>query len=85
MGQVTIPKDIRDRLHIRSNDRVDFVIDGNRILLIPVKTLLDLRGAVKPQGKGDFVVERSRAKASVAKRSVTLPPASSRKGAPPLS
>lgn len=67
-GQVTIPKEIRDLLHIRSNDKVDFVLDGDRVLLVPVKTLLDLRGAVRARGKGDFLQERARAKAAVAKR-----------------
>jgi AbrB family looped-hinge helix DNA binding protein len=67
-GQVTIPKEIRDLLHIRSNDKVDFVLDGERVLLAPVKTLLDLRGAVRTDGKGDFPQERARAKAAVAKR-----------------
>lgn len=67
-GQVTIPKEIRDLLHIRSNDKVDFVLDGDRVLLVPVKTLLDLRGAVRARGKGDFYKERARAKAAVAKR-----------------
>jgi antitoxin PrlF len=67
-GQVTIPKEIRDLLHIRSNDKVDFVLDGDRVLLAPVKTLLDLRGAVRTDGKGDFPQERARAKAAVAKR-----------------
>ncbi|MFZ3208640.1 MAG: AbrB/MazE/SpoVT family DNA-binding domain-containing protein [Geobacteraceae bacterium] len=67
-GQVTIPKEIRDLLHIRSNDKVDFVLDGEKVLLSPVKTLLDLRGAVRTDGKGDFPQERARAKAAVAKR-----------------
>lgn len=67
-GQVTIPKEIRDLLHIRTNDKVDFVFDGARVLMAPVKTLLDLRGAVLAKEKGDFVRERARAKAAVAKR-----------------
>jgi AbrB family looped-hinge helix DNA binding protein len=67
-GQVTIPKEIRDLLHIRSNDKVDFILDGERVLLAPVKTLLDLRGAVRSGDKGDFTQERIRAKAAVAKR-----------------
>ena len=67
-GQVTIPKEIRDLLHIRSNDKVDFVLDGEKVLLSPVKTLLDMRGAVRTDGKGDFPQERARAKAAVAKR-----------------
>jgi antitoxin PrlF len=67
-GQVTIPKEIRDLLHIHTNDKVDFVVDGDRVLLAPVKTLLDLRGAVPAKGQGDFDRERARAKAAVARR-----------------
>jgi AbrB family looped-hinge helix DNA binding protein len=67
-GQVTIPKEIRDLLHLRANDKVDLVVDGDIILMAPVKTLLDLRGAVRTDGKGDFPEERARAKAAVAKR-----------------
>ena len=67
-GQVTIPKEVRDFLHIRSNDKIDFVLDGERVILTPVKTLLDLRGAVRSEVKGEFLIERERAKAAVAKR-----------------
>jgi AbrB family looped-hinge helix DNA binding protein len=67
-GQVTIPKEIRDLLHIRTNDKVDFVLEGDRVVLAPVKTLLDLRGAVRSGKKGDFSEERARAKSAVAKR-----------------
>lgn len=67
-GQVTIPKEIRDLLHIRSNDKVDFVLDGERVLLTPVRTLLELRGVVRATGKGDFSRERERAKTAVGKR-----------------
>jgi AbrB family looped-hinge helix DNA binding protein len=67
-GQVTIPKEIRDLLHIRTNDKVDFVLEGERVVLAPVKTLLDLRGAVGSGEKGGFPEERARAKAAVAKR-----------------
>ena len=67
-GQVTIPKEIRDLLHIHTNDKVDFILDGERVLLTPVKTLLDLRGTVRTGGKGDFSQERARAKSAVAKR-----------------
>jgi len=67
-GQVTIPKNIRDLLNIHANDRVEFVREGTRVLLVPVKTLRDLRGVVPSKGKGDFVEERRRAKAAVARR-----------------
>lgn len=36
--------------------------------IAPVKTLLDLRGAVQTKGKNDFTLERAKAKAAVAKR-----------------
>ena len=35
-GQVTIPVDIRALFHIHPNDRVDFVVEGDRIILIVV-------------------------------------------------
>lgn len=67
-GQVTIPKEIRDVLHIHTNDKLDFVLEGNVVRLVPVKTLLDLRGAVRGSGGGDFSQERERAKAAMGKR-----------------
>jgi antitoxin PrlF len=67
-GQVTIPKEIRDLLHIHSNDKVDFVLEGEKVFLVPVKTLKDLRGSIPAEGRGDFALERTRAKAAVARR-----------------
>ena len=67
-GQVTIPKKIRDALKIRPNDRIDFDRDGGKIILVPIKTLQDFRGVIRIKGKGNFVRERARAKAAVAKR-----------------
>jgi AbrB family looped-hinge helix DNA binding protein len=71
-GQVTIPIEIRKKLGIRTEDKVDFILDGERVILVPVKTLRDLRGAVKAKGKGkgkgDFAEERAKAKAAVARR-----------------
>lgn len=67
-GQVTIPAEIRNRFHIRPNDRVDFFVDGDRIIITPVRTLKQLRGSVAPAGSGDFVTEREEAKRAVAER-----------------
>jgi len=67
-GQVTIPKAIRDLLHIQPNDRVAFVVEGDRVVVRPVRTLKDLRGAVTAAGQGDFEAERALAKAAVGKR-----------------
>jgi len=67
-GQVTIPKKIRDLIGIHPNDRVDFVQEGDRIVLIPVRSLKDLRGAVTAAPGSDFKAERSTAKKSVGRR-----------------
>ena len=67
-GQVTIPKQIRDRLGIRVHDKVDFVVEGNCVTMVPVKTLLDLRGAVTAKEAGNPDRERAVAKAAVGAR-----------------
>jgi antitoxin PrlF len=67
-GQVTIPKGIRDAFGIRPNDKVDFEREGEKIVLVPLKTLKDLRGVVRAKRKSLFAVEKKAAKAAVAKR-----------------
>lgn len=67
-GQITIPAEIRTRFHIRPNDRVDFFIDGERIIITPVKTLKQLRGSIAAVGSNTFVEEREEAKRTVAER-----------------
>jgi len=67
-GQVTIPKAIRDLLHIQPHDKVDFIQEGGRVVLVPVKTMKDLRGSVRAVGNGDFDQERIKAKIAVAGR-----------------
>jgi len=67
-GQVTIPNEIRKKFGIRRDDRIDFIVEGNRVVMVPVKTLQDLRGAVKPREQGGFAAERGKAKADVAAR-----------------
>lgn len=65
-GQVTIPVSIRKKYGLCANDRVDFVIEGDKIVLIPVKTLRDFRGSVT--GTGDPAKERQAAKEAVSLR-----------------
>ncbi len=65
-GQVTIPISIRKKYGLGPNDKVDFITEGDRIILIPVNTLRDFRGAVT--GKGDLEKERQVAKDGVSKR-----------------
>ena len=67
-GQVTIPVSIRKKYGISANDRVDFFTEGDRIILIPVKTLRDFRGSVT--GSGDPDLERQAAKDVVGRRTI---------------
>ena len=67
-GQVTIPKALRDAFGIRPNDKVDFEREGKKIVLVPLKTLKDLRGVVRAKRKSHFAAEKKAAKAAVAKR-----------------
>ena len=67
-GQVTIPVSIRKKYGLGPHDRVDFIAEGDRIILIPVKTLRDFRGAVT--GSGDPDRERQAAKDMVGHRTI---------------
>ena len=67
-GQVTIPIAIRRQYGIDPNDQVDFITEGDRIILVPVKTLRDFRGVVA--GGGDSDLELQTAKDAVSRRVV---------------
>ena len=67
-GQITIPVSIRKKYGIHPNDRVDFLADGDRIILIPVKTLRDFRGSLT--GSGDPDEERQATKDAVGRRTI---------------
>jgi len=47
-GQTTVPKDIRDHLHLRPGDRIEFVIepDGRVVLVSASFDAADLAGAL---------------------------------------
>jgi len=41
-GQITIPRIVRDKLHLHAGDKVDFMfIDNNEVLLRPVTKSVD--------------------------------------------
>ncbi|MBN1103248.1 MAG: AbrB/MazE/SpoVT family DNA-binding domain-containing protein [Deltaproteobacteria bacterium] len=69
-GQVTIPKKIREALKIGPSDKIDFVQEGERVLIVPLKRLQDFRGAIRAQKTLSFEEERVRAKRSVARRAI---------------
>ena len=65
-GQITIPKTIREDMGISFKDKIDFIIDGDRLVLRRVKTLKDLRGSI-PSRAGNIDIERQHARAAKSK------------------
>jgi len=70
--QTTIPKEIRNLLGLKPNDRIFYLIDGERVILKPLKgNILDLRGSVHTKEKPiDFKKLRDNTKKKVARRIV---------------
>ncbi|MFC1582507.1 AbrB/MazE/SpoVT family DNA-binding domain-containing protein [Planctomycetota bacterium] len=52
-GQVTIPKKIRDQLHLKSGDKVDFILekDGSARMLPVSQSIDSIVGIVKADRK----------------------------------
>ena len=51
-GQTTIPKDIRNLLGIKPNDKILYLIEGEKVVLSPLKgNILDLRGSSNTEEK----------------------------------
>lgn len=71
-GQVTIPKEVRDGLGIKTGDKVAFVFEGDRAILFPMKgDIFELRGILKKMGKTgrfDFKKIRQKAKEYIGKK-----------------
>jgi AbrB family looped-hinge helix DNA binding protein len=54
-GQITLPREIRRKLKIKSGDQMAVILDGEQIVFRPfTKTLLDMRGSIKVKGGQDF-------------------------------
>ncbi len=45
--QVVIPKDIRERLGLTPGQKIQAIVCGNRIELIPVRPVVEMRGFLK--------------------------------------
>lgn len=58
-GQTTIPKDIRDRLHMKTGDRMTFTLmaDGTVLLRIKNKSVMSLAGSLRKKGQKPLPVE----------------------------
>jgi len=70
--QTTIPKDVRNFLGLRPNDRIFYLMEGERVVLKPLKgNILDLRGSVAAKEKPiDFKKLRDNTRKKVARRIV---------------
>ena len=68
--QTTIPKDIRNFMGLKPNDKILYIVDGEKVILKPLKgNILDLRGSVTPKKKPvDFKKVRTTVKKKVAKK-----------------
>jgi len=55
--QVVIPKDIRERLRLEVGQKFQVIEYGDRIELVPVKNLRDMRGFLKGM---DTTIEREK-------------------------
>jgi AbrB family looped-hinge helix DNA binding protein len=51
-GQITIPKVIRDLLQVKTGDRLDFIVEGDHVVLRPgTVDLRSLRGLLHEPGR----------------------------------
>lgn len=59
-GQTTIPKDIRDRLHMKAGDRMTFTVmpDGTVLLRIKKKSVMSLGGSLRKKGQRTLPLEQ---------------------------
>ena len=70
--QTTIPKEVRNLLGLKPNDKILYFIEGEKVILKPMKgNVLDLRGSVESREKPvDFEKIRESVKKRVARRIV---------------
>jgi len=53
-GQITLPRQIRDILHLSSGDKVDFYVrDDGHVELVPIKrSIRDMKAMIPPPVRG---------------------------------
>ena len=71
-GQTTIPKDVRNLLELKPNDKIFYMIDGEKVVIKALKgNILDLRGSVAAKKKPvDFKKLRDATRKKVARKIV---------------
>ena len=58
--QIVIPKEVRDKLHLTPQQRLQVVEKGGVITLVPEVPLKSLKGALKGMSKTDLREKRDR-------------------------
>jgi AbrB family looped-hinge helix DNA binding protein len=58
--QIVIPKDVREKLHLRPQQRLQVVEKGGVITLVPEVPLKSLKGALKEMSKTDIREKQDR-------------------------
>ncbi len=67
-GQISLPREIRERLGLQEGDRLAFVDQDLEVVLKPLKrSLLDLRGSICVSGRQNFDAIRRKVLKRVAK------------------
>lgn len=58
-GQITIPKQVRDQLHLKTGSRLEFVVDpSGRVILQPLNSdFRSLRGMIRSKRKRPVPIE----------------------------
>ena len=69
-GQVTVPKPIRDKLHLKPGDKIDFMLDEDGgVRVVPVTaSVTQLKGMVPRPGYPVSLADMDKAIASAATR-----------------
>lgn len=59
-GQTTIPKEIRDSLHMKAGDRMTFTLmpDDTVVMRVKSKSITELAGALHKKGRKTIPVEQ---------------------------
>lgn len=60
-GQTTIPKAVRDALAVRAGDRIRYVISDGEVLILAVRPIRGLFGALKHEGPPVTLADMERA------------------------
>lgn len=72
-GQTTIPKEVRESLHLKAKDKIVYIPDGKKVFLMPIKgTIMDLKGVVKHSTKKaiNFAKLREKVKEEIVKETI---------------